>query len=130
MLKFKITGKLECQLTMETTIKGEVILASRTQDLSITARNDDPEVVVDVDMDKFQVTIDDHLWKLSTYLIFVKYLECRGTGHPAPYLSWWSVDDGDMLEELNEDVVQTLPLKIDYENGLQMARERLYFLNL
>ena len=55
--KFIPAGKLECQLTMETTIKGEVILASRTQDLSVTVRNDDPEVVVDVDMEKIEVSI-------------------------------------------------------------------------
>ena len=124
--KLELAGKLECQLTMETIIKGEVILASRTRDISVTVRNEDPEVVVDVDMDKLQVIIKDQLWK---DISFAKYLECRGIGHPAPYLSWWSVDDEDGLEELNEDVVQTLPLEVDYENGLQISRERLYLLN-
>lgn len=31
--------------------------------------------------------------------------------------------------ELNEDIVQTLPLDIDHENGLQIARERLYLID-
>ena len=44
---------------METTIKGEVILSSRKQDLSVTVRNEDPEVVVDVDMEKLQVSPED-----------------------------------------------------------------------
>ena len=61
--------------------------------------------------------------------IFEKYLECRGSGHPAPYLSWWTVDDDNSLVELNEDIVQTLPLDIDHENGLQIARERLYLID-
>ena len=39
------------------------------------------------------------------------------------------MNDEDSLEELNEDIIQTLPLQIDYGNGLQMAIKRLYLLN-
>ena len=42
---------------METATNGDVILASRSQDLSVIIRNEDPEVIVDIDADMSQVVI-------------------------------------------------------------------------
>ena len=58
-----------------------------------------------------------------------QYLECRGQGQPAPHLSWWTVEtveDEEILMEVDEDRAETRALELDTEAGMWTARERFY----
>ena len=60
-----------------------------------------------------------------------QYLECRGQGQPAPHISWWTietVDDDEVLTEVDEDRAETMGLDLVTEGGLWTwtARERFY----
>ena len=104
-------GKLECQITVtrENSDEGHFELTTRHQDTVITnpEENDDNSFLED-NMDEENI------------------LDCKAEGIPAPDLSWWSLDDEDNLHLINEDFVDTLPLEIVPDTGVQIATERFY----
>ena len=104
----RLSGQLRCQIIMQLTGKDSQVLvpAVRSQRITVVER---PQVEAEVRLVEAGPGV-----------------ECSAPGYPAPQLSWHLLQDSQHLSPVSEDAVETLPLLVQSDSGLQVSRERLY----
>ena len=104
----RLSGQLQCQITMQLTGKESLVLvpALRSQRITVVER---PELEAEVRLVEAGSGV-----------------QCEAPGYPAPHLSWHHLQDSLHLSPVSEDKVETLPLQVQSDSGLQVSRERLY----
>ena len=104
----RLSGELQCQIIMQLTGKESLVLvpAVRSQRITVVDR---PELEAEV-----------RLVEAGSGVV------CEAPGYPAPHLSWHHLQDSLELSPVSEDKVETLPLQVESDSGLQVSRERLY----
>ena len=77
---------------------------------------------------KVKQEVDD-LKTMEIAMVNDNVLHCKASALNATHLSWMEIsdDDHEELTDVYEDFVDTLPLKINSDTGVQEARERLYW---
>ena len=104
----RLSGHLECHVTMQLTDKEPPVLvpAFRSQRITVVER---PELEAEVRLVEAGSGV-----------------QCEAPGYPAPHISWHHLEPSHQLSPVSDDKVETLPLEVQSETGLQVSREKLY----
>ena len=106
----RLSGQLQCQIIMQLAGKESLVLvpAVRAQRITVLER---PQLEAEAEVRLVEAG---------------RGVECEAPGNPAPHLSWHHLELSHSLRPVSEDKVETLPLEVQADSGLQVSRERLY----